>query len=553
MHLAQLNIARLTKPLDHPDTADFIAGLVPINTLAESSPGFVWRMQGEGGDATDLRPHSDPDVIVNLTVWESAEALQDFVFRSAHTSFLRRRTEWFTSMEGPQVVAWWIPEGHRPTIDEAFERLERLAQHGPSHDAFTVTRPMAAGTTAATPARSDANADADAGAQPTRTVGAGPLDGLLVADFSRVLAGPYAAMTLGDLGADVIKVERPGSGDDTRTWGPPWVDGVATYYQGLNRNKRGITLDLSDVGDRRLALELAHRADVLIENFRPGTLDRYGLGYEQLRPDNPGLVYCSITGFGAATEAAAELSGYDLLVQAMSGLMSITGQPDGEPTKVGVAVVDHICALQATVGIMAALSVRKDTGRGQRVEVSLMSAALAALSNQASAYVGAGAVPRRMGNRHPSVVPYQPYEASDGWFVVACGNDAQFARVAAAIDQPQLAADERFARNSGRVVNYDELDRILRTAFASLPAQEWIERLNRGGVPAGPINDVAEAFAAADELGLDAVVSTPAGEMMQRTVRSPITLSETPASVRRPSPSLGQDDAEVKAWLESPR
>jgi len=378
----------------------------------------------------------------------------------------------------------------------------------------------------------------------------GPLDGLLVADFSRVLAGPYAAMTLGDLGADVIKVERPGAGDDTRGWGPPWADGIATYYQGLNRNKRSVTLDLSDETDRGLAIELASRADVLIENFRPGTLDRFGLGFEQLRGANPGLVYCSITGFGAATEEAAALSGYDLLVQAMGGLMSITGQPDGEPTKVGVAVIDHICALQATVGVLAALSVRRETGNGQRVEVSLMGAALAALANQASAHVGAGVVPRRLGNRHPSIAPYQTFLADDGWFVVACGNDSQFANVAKVVGRPELAADERFATNTSRVANIDTLDEILTESFAAASVGHWVSHLGAGGVPAGPINDIGQAFVDAEALGIEPVVTTEVDGHIQRSVRSPIRLADTPVSVRRNAPALGEHDLEIRRWLE---
>jgi len=377
----------------------------------------------------------------------------------------------------------------------------------------------------------------------------GPLDGLLVADFSRVLAGPYAAMTLGDLGADVIKVERPGSGDDTRTWGPPWVDGVSTYYIGLNRNKRAVTLDLSDADDRVLAIELATRADVLIENFRPGTLDKYGLGYVEIAAVNPSVVYCSVTGFGAANDEAADLSGYDLLVQAMSGLMSVTGHPDGEPTKAGVALVDHICALQSTIGILAALRVRDRTGVGQRVEVSLMGAALAALMNQSAAHVGAGVVPGRMGNRHPSVVPYQTFPAADGWFVVACGNDPQFAKIAVSIGQPELATDPRFATNSNRVANIDELERILSDAFRTDLVADWVAKLTRDGVPAGPINDIGQAFVTADRLGIAPVVTTDEGGHRQRTVRSPIELSATPMSVRRNAPSLGQHDAEIRAWL----
>ncbi|MEO6123960.1 MAG: CoA transferase [Ilumatobacteraceae bacterium] len=377
----------------------------------------------------------------------------------------------------------------------------------------------------------------------------GPLSGLLVADFSRVLAGPYAAMTLGDLGADVIKVERPGSGDDTRTWGPPWVDGVSTYYIGLNRNKRAITLDLSNTDDRSLAVELATRADVVIENFRPGTLDRYGLGFDAIAAANPKVVYCSITGFGAATEEAADLSGYDLLVQAMSGLMSVTGHRDGEPTKAGVALIDHICALQSTIGILAALSVRDRTGVGQRVEVSLMGAALAALMNQSAAHIGAGVVPGRTGNRHPSVVPYQTFPAADGWFVVACGNDAQFAKIAVSIGRPELATDPRFVDNTCRVAHIDELEAILSAAFQTDSIANWVATLTRDGVPAGPINDIGQAFVTAERLGIAPVVVTVEDGHVQRTVRSPIGLSATPASVRHNAPTLGQHDAEIREWL----
>jgi crotonobetainyl-CoA:carnitine CoA-transferase CaiB-like acyl-CoA transferase len=381
----------------------------------------------------------------------------------------------------------------------------------------------------------------------------GPLAGLVVADFSRVLAGPYAAMTLGDLGADVIKVERPGAGDDTRSWGPPWVDGVATYYTALNRNKRSVTFDLSDAGDVALAVELAARADVLIENFRPGTLQRYGLGYEQVRAINPRVIYCSITGFGAATEEAAELSGYDLLVQAMSGIMSVTGQPDGEPTKVGVAVVDHVTALQSTIGILAALQARHATGVGQHVEVSLMGSALAALINQGSAHVGAGSVPRRLGNRHPSVAPYQPFPSADGWFVVACGNDRQFAKVAAAVGRPDLVADPRFATNAARIANLDDLEAVLSAVFSTKVSATWIAELSAGGVPAGPINDIGQAFVDAARLGIAPVVTTTVGHRVERTVRSPIGLSDTPVSVRGISPELGEHDVEVREWLTAPR
>jgi crotonobetainyl-CoA:carnitine CoA-transferase CaiB-like acyl-CoA transferase len=352
-------------------------------------------------------------------------------------------------------------------------------------------------------------------------------------------------MTLGDLGATVIKVERPGSGDDTRGWGPPWVDGESTYYLGLNRNKQSLLLDFELEDDLVLARRLAVRADVLVENFRPRSLERFGLGYDEVRGLNPGIVYCSITGFGDASPAASELSGYDLLVQALSGLMSITGS--SEPLKVGVAVVDHICALQATVGILAALHHRARTGEGQRVTVSLLGTALAALLNQASSYLNTGVVPVRLGNRHPSVVPYQPFATADGHLVIACGNDGQFAKLCAVLELGELASDTRFETNRARVANVDALEELLSARLATRPAGAWAELLSAVGVPAGPINDIAGAFALATSLGIAAVDEGPGGV---RTVASPIALSATPPTTRLPPPRLGEHDASVRTWLE---
>jgi crotonobetainyl-CoA:carnitine CoA-transferase CaiB-like acyl-CoA transferase len=357
------------------------------------------------------------------------------------------------------------------------------------------------------------------------------LDGLLVADFSRVLAGPLCTMTLGDLGADVVKVERPGSGDDTRSWGPPWSAEGATYYLGLNRNKRSLVLDLKDPADLRLAAELAARADVVVESFRPGTMDRLGLGFDAVRARNRGVVFCSINAFGS-TEPGAALPGYDLLLQAMSGLMSVTGEPGGRPLKVGAALVDMVCGLHAAVGVLAALRARERDGSGQRVEVSLMDSALAGLLNQASGYLDAGVVPGRLGNRHPSIAPYETLRAADGELAVAVGNDSLYARLCEVLARPDLAADERFATNAGRLEHRDEL-------VTALDA----------GVAAGPINDVAEAFAFADELGLDPVDETDG----VRTVRPPLRLGATPARVARRPPRLGEHDAELRAWLQAPR
>ena len=370
------------------------------------------------------------------------------------------------------------------------------------------------------------------------------LDGILVADFSRVLAGPLCTMTLGDLGADVVKVERPDGGDDTREWGPPWHEEGATYYLGLNRNKRSVRLDLKDPGDLALAKRLAARADVVVESFRPGTIDRLGLGYDDVASGNPGVVYCSISAFGTGERAAA-LPGYDLLLQAMSGLMSVTGETDGRPLKVGAALIDMICGLFAANGILAALHARSRTGAGQRVHVSLMDSALAALLNQGSGFLNAGVVPGRLGNRHPSITPYETFRAADGDFAVACGNDALFRRLCAAIGRPELADDERYADNRVRLEHRDALTADLEAAFAGADAAEWVARLGEAGVPAGPINDIGEAFAFAEDLGLEPWVEVDG----VRTVRPAMTLGTTPAAVRRRPPRLGEHDTEIRAWL----
>ena len=373
-----------------------------------------------------------------------------------------------------------------------------------------------------------------------------PLDGLLVADFSRVLAGPLASMLLGDLGADVVKVERPDGGDDTRAWGPPWRDGEATYYLGLNRNKRSIALDLGDEGDRALARRLAERADVLLESFRPGLMARWGLDGDTLRARNPGLVTCSVTAFGTA-EAAQGMPGYDFLLQAMGGLMSVTGEEDGPPLKVGAAVVDLVCGLLAVIGIQAALAERAHTGRGRHVEVSLMDAALTSLLNQGAAWVLGGVVPGRRGNRHPSIAPYETLQAADRLFAVAVGNDRMFARLCEAVGLAELATDERFGTNRARVEHAAELAERLEAALAARPAAGWIERLRDAGVPAGPINDVAEAFALAESLGMEPVAE--AGGLP--VPAPPLRLDGERPAVRRPPPALDEHGAELRAWLEA--
>ena len=389
-----------------------------------------------------------------------------------------------------------------------------------------------------------------------------PLDGILVADFSRVLAGPLAAMLLGDLGADVVKVERPDGGDDTRAWGPPWRDErsgeraargrkgfardrQATYYLGLNRNKRSLALDLGDPGDVVLARRLAGRADVLIESFRPGLMARWGLDAETLREANPRLVTCSVTAFGTESAEARALPGYDFLAQAMGGLMSVTGEEDGRSLKTGAAVVDLVCGLLAVVGIQAALAERARTGRGRHVEVSLMDAALMALLNQGSAWVLGGAVPHRRGNRHPSIAPYETFDAADRPIAIAVGNDRLFTRLCGALGLPELPADERFATNSARVANAAALAERLEAALRTRPAADWIAALRAAAVPAGPINDVSEAFALAESLGME-----PVGEAGGYPLPTPpLRLDGERPAIRRPPPGLDEHGAELRAWL----
>ena len=372
-----------------------------------------------------------------------------------------------------------------------------------------------------------------------------PLDGLVVADFSRVLAGPLATMTLADLGADVIKVERPGTGDDTRQWGPPWTERTSAYFESVNRSKRSITLDLKDPRDQELAVELARRADVLVENHRSGTLEALGLGYAQLSDSNPGLVYCSITGFGSA--GGAHLAGYDFLVQAVGGLMSITGSPDGEATKVGVALVDVLAGKDATVGILAALADRERTGRGQHLEVNLLSSLLGALVNQGAAQLATGMSPDRMGNQHPSIAPYETLRCRDGMLAVACGNDAQFGRLAAALGRPHLTDDLRFRTNPSRVAHRSELIQALEDALKTDDAAEWAQRLTAVGVPAGQVGTIGDGIELARSLGLEPTVSVGAGSPDQ--IRHPVIYSRSaPRAPRRP-PAIGQHDDEIRAWL----
>jgi crotonobetainyl-CoA:carnitine CoA-transferase CaiB-like acyl-CoA transferase len=370
------------------------------------------------------------------------------------------------------------------------------------------------------------------------------LAGLVVADFSRVLAGPLATMFLADLGATVIKVEHPEGGDDTRAWGPPFAGDVATYYLSVNRNKYSVALDLGTSEGQRAARALAGRADVLVENFRVGALAKFGLDYEALAADNPRLVYCSISGYGSG--AGASLPGYDFIAQAGGGLMSMTGPVDGPPSKVGVALVDVITGLHATIGVLAALEARSRTGRGQHVEVNLLSSTLSALVNQASGYLNTGSVPVAHGNAHPSIAPYETLPSADGELAVAAGNDRQFHALCGVLDLPGLADDPRFSSNASRVHNRPALAALLGERLRTRSAAAWTTELNAAGVPASPVNDLAGAFAQASSLGLNPVVRLDG----TASVANPITLGKTPARYCRPAPDLGADTEAVLAWLD---
>ncbi|QNK53820.1 CoA transferase [Dermacoccus sp. PAMC28757] len=372
-----------------------------------------------------------------------------------------------------------------------------------------------------------------------------PLDGIKVADFSRVLAGPLTTMTLADLGAQVLKIERPGVGDDTRHWGPPWTTHSSSYFESVNRTKRSIGLDLKDPEDLAVAREIAAEADVVVENLKSGTMARLGLGYEDLAEANPGLVYCSITGFGSGE--GASMAGYDFLVQAVGGLMSITGDAEGEPMKVGVALVDVLTGKDAVIGILAALNERSRSGRGQHLEVTLLTSLLGSLVNQSSSYLATGRSPARMGNAHPSIAPYELLQTGDGPLAVACGNDGQFARLTEVLGVPQLATDERFATNPERVAHRDDLVRELEAALAAASADEWSARLGEVGVPAGVVGDIASAIDLAERLGLEPTLDL--GPEHPRQIRHPITYSRSRTQPATPPPDLPQrtnDDHDEK-------
>lgn len=385
--------------------------------------------------------------------------------------------------------------------------------------------------------------------RPDAAANGGPLAGLLVADFSRVLAGPYATMLLADLGAEVIKVESP-QGDETRTWMPPTRGETSTYYLGINRGKRSIALDLRDEADVAVAKELARRADVLIENLRPGGMAKYGLDYASVAPDNPGLVYASISGFGST--GGGHVPGYDLMVQAVSGLMSLTGSPDGPPYRAGISIFDVMAGKDALIGILAALRHRDATGRGQHVELSLLASAMSGMVNQSSAYAAGGVVPTRMGNAHPSVVPYEPLPTADNDLIVAAANDGQFRKLCGVLGMPELADDPRFLHNADRTEHREQLRPILVEALSGKGADEWFDLLVEAGVPAGPINSVAGGFAIAERFGLDPVVAVGEGDREVPTTRNPIRFSDTPATYELPPPELDEHGAELRKWLTSP-
>jgi crotonobetainyl-CoA:carnitine CoA-transferase CaiB-like acyl-CoA transferase len=373
----------------------------------------------------------------------------------------------------------------------------------------------------------------------------GPLSGVLVADFSRVLAGPYATMLLGDLGADVVKVEAP-RGDETRHWGPPWTEsGASTYYLSINRNKRSLVLDLTEPDDRRRAATLARRADVLVENFRTGSLDRFGLGYDAVRASNPGIVYCSITGFG--TDAGAGIPGYDLVVQAVSGLISLTGPSPDEVTKTGIATADVLTGLFSVIGILGGLRHRDRTGEGQHVELNLMSSMLSGLVNFGGAFAIAGDVGRAMGIKHPGIAPYEPLRTATRPLVVAAGNDNLFRRLCGCLGLPTVPDDPRFATNADRVAHRDELARLLEDVTTTATADEWFERLTAAGVPCGPINDVGQGMALAESLGLEPVVDVDGCPQ----VANPIRFSQSPVGYRSAPPALDADADELRAWLDA--
>lgn len=370
-----------------------------------------------------------------------------------------------------------------------------------------------------------------------------PLQNIRVLDLSRVLAGPYCTMVLGDLGAEVIKVEGP-EGDETRGWGPPFTGGESAYYLCVNRNKRSMVLDLKTEAGRDILCELAQKSDVLVENFRPGTLKKFNLDFETLHEINPRLVFCSISGFGQ-TGPLKDMPGYDFMIQAMGGIMSITGEPDGEPVKVGVAAADLFAGQNAIIAILAALQARELTGVGQYLDIALFDSQLGWLANVASNFLISGKLPKRYGNAHANIVPYQSFQADDGWLVVAVGNDRQFESFCRVINKPELSADERFSKNAGRVQNREILIPLLKPIFKEKTVGEWLSLIG-DQFPCGPINDFGQVFSMSHVKEREMLI-----EMEHPTigalplVASPLKMSGTPVSYRLPPPLMGQHTKEV--------
>jgi crotonobetainyl-CoA:carnitine CoA-transferase CaiB-like acyl-CoA transferase len=380
---------------------------------------------------------------------------------------------------------------------------------------------------------------------------AGPVAGLKVLEFARILAGPWAGQLLADLGATVIKVERPGAGDDTRAWGPPFVESggekAAAYFHSTNRGKRSVTLDFERAEDRVAAIKLARSADVLIENFKLGGLAQYGLDYQSLKAINPGLVYCSITGFGQDGPYAAR-AGYDFIVQGMGGIMELTGDPQGEPQKIGVAFADIFTGVYATTAILAALRGRDASGQGCHIDMALLDTQVSVLANQAMNYLVSGKAPTRLGNAHPNIVPYQVFAAADGHLIIATGNDGQYRRLCGLIGRAELAQDPRFASNADRVARREALIPLLSTAIAAMKRDDLLAGLEREGVPAGPINRIDQVFADPQVIARGMKLELEGGVP---GVRSPIVMDGRPAAAEGASPRLGEADGTLRAALES--
>ena len=377
-----------------------------------------------------------------------------------------------------------------------------------------------------------------------------PLQGIRVLDLSRVLAGPYCTMVLGDLGADVIKVEPP-EGDETRGWGPPFAEGESPYYLCVNRNKRGIVINLKTDEGKKVLRDLALQSDVLVENFRPATLEKFGLDFETLHELNPKLIYCSITGFGQ-TGSMKDKPGYDFMIQALGGLMSITGEPEGEPMKTGVAVVDLFAGQNAIIAILAALQARTMTGRGQHLDISLFDSQLGWLANVASNYLISGKLPKRYGNAHANIVPYQSFQASDGWFAIAVGNDKQFVRLCEMLGKPEIAVDEKFATNSARVQNRAEIISLLVSIFKNASVSEWLTKLDKAEIPSGPIQNFEQVFSMPTVKEREMLVKMDhptIGELP--LVGSPLKMSDTPVQYRLHPPLMGEHTQEVLRELNA--